>query len=55
MMTLIDKISVLMDEITAATKEEAKEMAMELLALAGQVDDYELAIEIEDTAWRYLK
>ena len=54
MTTLIDKISILMHDIEKAPKDEAKGMAMELLALASQIEDYDLAIEIEDVAWEYL-
>jgi hypothetical protein len=55
MMALIDKISLLMDELEAAPFERGKEIARELLLYASQMEDYELAQEMQDAAYAYLK
>lgn len=55
MMDLIDKVSVLMEEIEAVPQELARDIARELLVYAGQIEDYELAREMEDLAYKYLK
>ena len=55
MMALIDKISLLMDELETAPKERGREVARELLLYASQIEDYELAQEMQDAAYDYLK
>ena len=55
MMALIDKISLLMDELETAPKEKGKEVARELLLYASQMEDYELAEEMQEAAYDYLK
>ena len=55
MMALIDKISLLMDELEIAPFERGKEIARELLLYASQMEDYELAEEMQDAAYDYLK
>ena len=55
MMTLIDRISLLMDEIETAPKEKVREIARELLLYASQMEDYELAQEMQDLAYEHLK
>ena len=55
MMALIDKISLLMEELEAAPKERGKEIARELLLYASQMEDYELAEEMQEAAYDYLK
>lgn len=54
MMALIDKVSLMMEEIQNVPKEAAKEIARDLLVYAGQMEDYELAQEMEDLAYEYL-
>lgn len=54
MMALIDKVSLMMEEIQHVPKEAAKEIARDLLVYAGQMEDYELAQEMEDLAYEYL-
>lgn len=55
MITLIDKISLLMDELETAPKERGREVARELLLYASQMEDYEIAQEMQDAAYDYLK
>lgn len=55
MMALIDKISLLMEELETAPKERGKEIARELLLYASQMEDYELAEEMQEAAYDYLK
>lgn len=55
MMALIDKISLLMEELEVASKERGREIARELLLYASQIEDYELAEEMQDAAYDYLK
>lgn len=55
MMALIDKISLLMDELETAPFERGKEIARELLLYASQMEDYELAEEMQEAAYDYLK
>ena len=54
MMALIDKISLLMDEIETAPEEKAREIAGDLLMYAAQIEDYELALEMEELAYEHL-
>lgn len=55
MIPLIDKISLLMEELETAPKERGREVARELLLYASQMEDYELAQEMQDAAYDYLK
>lgn len=55
MIPLIDRISLLLDELEAAPKERGREVARELLLYASQIEDYELAQEMQDAAYDYLK
>ena len=55
MITLIDRISLLLDELETAPKEKGREIARELLLYASQMEDYELAQEMQDAAYAYLK
>ena len=55
MMTLIDKVSLMMEEIETVPPEAAREIARDLLMYAGQMEDYELAQEMEDLAYEHLK
>lgn len=55
MMALIDKISLLLDELETAPKEKGREIARELLLYASQMEDYELAEEMQEAAYDYLK
>lgn len=54
MMALIDKISLLMEEIETAPEEKAREIAGDLLMYAAQIEDYELALEMEELAYEHL-
>jgi hypothetical protein len=55
MLPLIDKISLLMEELETAPFERGKEIARELLLYASQMEDYELAEEMQEAAYAYLK
>lgn len=59
MMALIDKLSILAEQIEDDFEnmefERGREKAKEMLILVGQLDDYELAQELEDLAWKYLQ
>ena len=54
MMALIDRISLLIDELETAPRDKGREIARELL-YASQMEDYELAQEMQDAAYDYLK
>lgn len=55
MVALIDKISEIVEAIDFVPKDEAKDLARDLLRYVSILDDYELAEEIEDIAWEHLK